>query len=91
MSGPIIVPIPMQQPQRECITADGKVYCRKNEVSARETGFVLLAIAALFVWGYLAWKVSEWIEDTWRYDAVGAMLVVGVFIPILVIGLLLVL
>lgn len=70
----IIVP-----PPKECVVADGKRYCREEDMSNQDVGLLILSLVALVVWSVL----SMWVAD--RTDSGITGLAVGL-LPFVALG-----
>lgn len=77
---PVIVPIVHRE---SCIIQDKKTYCEKNEVSGRDFGFLLLAVASLILYFVFIIWFSEKVES-------GLPLLIGSVLLLLVPALILI-
>lgn len=50
MSNPTTVIVVPPPPPRECIVVEGRRYCRDEEMSGRDVGFILLGTIGVLFW-----------------------------------------
>jgi hypothetical protein len=90
MNEPILIPIPIQVPARDCVLVDGHRYCREDDqFDHKRLGVALLLTAALLVYVALLFTVVGHVDD--RNGKGNVALVIGLLVPLAVCGLILVL
>lgn len=68
-----------------CLLIDGNKYCKEEKVSAHDFGLMAFVLAAVFIYiGVVMWIANE----LWEYA--GVVFFVSIFLPLLIIGLILI-
>jgi hypothetical protein len=52
-------PVVIVQPPRDCMLVDGHRYCRDEDVTPRQVGFILIGVVLFFAWALLPITVLE--------------------------------